>query len=138
MANIKFADYFVDKMIYQENPNYDLESSKSLEVSLSPTVDIAFDDDLVLVIFSVEIGDFDNDDCPFVIDIELKAFFEFDVTDDPKDVQQLHDLLSQNAVAILYPYIRSLVSDLTLRSNKFPAYVLPTINVVKLMASRCV
>lgn len=133
MASIKFADYFIEKMEYMENPNYDSEKSEVMDVSLSPRVDIVFQDDLVMIIFDASIGKLNNDDCPFVMNIELKAFFEYDVTDDPEDINQLHDMLGQNAIAILYPYIRSLVSDITLRSNKFPAYILPTINVIKLL-----
>ncbi|WP_187331134.1 protein-export chaperone SecB, partial [Lactiplantibacillus plantarum] len=42
-------------------------------------------------------------------------------------------LIKKNAVAILYPYVRSLVSGITNASNQFPALILPTINVAQLL-----
>lgn len=42
-------------------------------------------------------------------------------------------LINKNAVAILYPYVRALVSGITNASNEYPALILPTINVSQIL-----
>ncbi|UNQ10258.1 protein-export chaperone SecB [Enterococcus faecalis] len=81
-----------------------------------------------------ELGDFDDEDCPFKLEVSLNGYFKYTVDkDDSKDVEQLKQLVTQNALAILYPYLRNVVSDVTLKSNRFPAYILPVMNIAELM-----
>lgn len=133
MAEIKFKDYYVEKFEYNENENYIEQSSSSLEVETSPSVDIVFKEDFILIVFEDKIGNVENENCPFTVNIKLKAFFEYKVEKNEQDKELLNTLISQNAIAIVYPYIRSLVADITQRSNRFPSFILPTINVAKLM-----
>lgn len=42
-------------------------------------------------------------------------------------------LINKNAVAILYSYVRALVSVITNASNEYPALILPTINVSQIL-----
>ncbi|MDV7690057.1 protein-export chaperone SecB [Enterococcus gallinarum] len=133
MASITFKDFYVDFLEYKENPNFANDDTKTLDVDIKPKADIVFKGDLAVILFESSFGSEENVNCPFTANISLKSFFEYEVTKNDDDIKQLQLLLSQNALAMVYPYIRSLVSDLTLRSNKFPAFILPTINVVELM-----
>lgn len=77
-----------------------------------------------------------NDDisCPFIINVELTGVFDIEFEkDDEQDIEQLKELLSQNAIAILYPYIRSLVSDITSKANSFDTFIMPVANIAKVM-----
>lgn len=133
MASIQFKEYFVSKMDYLENENYD-DNVSELDVSSSFETDVFFKNELVLVMLSIKLGDADNTDCPFIVNIDINGLFEYSLDkSNEKDVAEFKNLITQNAVAIIYPYARSLVADLTLRSNRFPAYLLPTINVVQIM-----
>lgn len=133
MANITFEDYYVDEMSYIENEEFDNDNSNKLEMDTFPKANVYINEDLALILFEITVGDFENAKCPFVCKLNIKAFFKYTVSDTEEDIEELKILLTQNTIAILYPYVRSIISDLTLRSNKFPAFVLPTINVVKLM-----
>lgn len=63
--------------------------------------------------------------------------FEFEINDvdvsKDKIISEMKNMLALNGNAILFPYVRSLVSDITLRTNQFPAYILPTMNFVELL-----
>ena len=41
--------------------------------------------------------------------------------------------IKESTISILWSFIRPFVSDLILRGNKFPNYILPVINVAKLV-----
>ncbi|UNQ06683.1 protein-export chaperone SecB [Enterococcus faecalis] len=98
------------------------------------TLIFLFSKDNVLVSIEAELGDFDDEDCPFKLEVSLNGYFKYTVDkDDSKDVEQLKQLVTQNALAILYPYLRNVVSDVTLKSNRFPAYILPVMNIAELM-----
>nr|WP_278415790.1 protein-export chaperone SecB [Lactobacillus taiwanensis] len=45
----------------------------------------------------------------------------------------MSNFVKKTTVAILYPYIRQLISSLTQESNEYPSYILPTINVAKML-----
>ncbi|GLB47280.1 hypothetical protein WR164_12590 [Philodulcilactobacillus myokoensis] len=66
--------------------------------------------------------------------MNVKGAFKFNFNDNDLSNDQLNknikDMLALNGNAILYPYIRSLVEDISMKTNTFPAYVLLTINFV--------
>ena len=72
------------------------------------------------------------DDCvennyPFSFYVRVSGFFE--VTNlESKDEKML---IEANAIAILFPYVRSLISSFTVNANVSPL-ILPPINVLKL------
>ncbi|RKD29993.1 hypothetical protein BG617_01670 [Lactiplantibacillus paraplantarum] len=71
---------------------------------------------------------------PFRASITINGTFEFNVSEDDSGVG-VDMLIRNNAVAILYPYARALIANLTLSSNEYPAVTLPTINVAKVLAN---
>lgn len=70
----------------------------------------------------------DNNCKKEIINIECVAIFEFA---DIVPFEELPDYFFTNSTAILYPYIRSFVSTLTLQSN-YESFLLPTLNVSSL------
>ncbi|SGR58700.1 preprotein translocase subunit SecB [Staphylococcus aureus] len=65
--------------------------------------------------------------------MQLTGVFDIEYENDVEDKNSLKILLTQNAIAILYPYIRSLVSDLTSKANMFDTFIMPVVNVAKMM-----
>ena len=61
---------------------------------------------------------------PFFINVKIKGVFAWDAD---MDNQTLENLLKINAPAILFSYIRSVVSSITAFSG-YPALILPLIN----------
>jgi len=68
---------------------------------------------------------------PFNMNISVTGYFEIDGTAE----KQKQGLAEVNAVAILFPYIRALVTTFTANSNINPL-ILPPINIVKMIENQ--
>ncbi|WP_353421613.1 protein-export chaperone SecB [Staphylococcus delphini] len=133
MASIGFKNYNFRNFSYRVNENLEIENIDRFEVESDLSAKIAFEDNQAYIIMDCQIG---NDDisCPFIINVELTGVFDIEFEkDDEQDIEQLKELLSQNAIAILYPYIRSLVSDITSKANSFDTFIIPVANIAKVM-----
>ncbi|UXS29556.1 protein-export chaperone SecB [Staphylococcus delphini] len=133
MASIGFKNYNFRNFSYRVNENLEIENIDRFEVESDFSAKIAFEDNQAYIIMDCQIG---NDDisCPFIINVELTGVFDIEFEkDDEQDIEQLKELLSQNAIAILYPYIRSLVSDITSKANSFDTFIIPVANIAKVM-----
>jgi len=64
-----------------------------------------------------------------LLEIELVGFFKFETTLEPERIEKL---LRINATAILFPYLRSIVSSITANSG-FQTLVLPIVNIHKML-----
>ena len=63
-----------------------------------------------------------------VVHVNCVAFFKFN---EPVPFGELPDFFYGNCIAIMFPYIRSMVSTLTLQANISPM-ILPTLNLISL------
>lgn len=135
MAKLNFENYFIDNFSFKENPNFDAEAEQ-LDVDFTPQaeVNILESKSVAVVILSCTLGDEAKTDCPFIGDVRVTGLFrvEFD-KDDKNDSKIAKDFLSQNTITILFPYLRSFIADMTLRTNKFPAFIIPPFNVVEMV-----
>ncbi|ARJ50638.1 protein-export chaperone SecB [Staphylococcus lutrae] len=110
-----------------------MENTDRFEVESDFSAKVAFGEEQAYIIMNCQIGN-DDSQCPFIINIELTGIFDIEFEkEDERDMEQLKQLLSQNAVAILYPYIRSLVSDITSKANAFDTFIMPVANIAKAM-----
>ncbi|HGH0720688.1 TPA: protein-export chaperone SecB [Staphylococcus pseudintermedius] len=133
MASIGFKNYNFRNFSYRVNENLDIENIDRFEVESDFSAKIAFEDNQAYIIMDCQIGNNDMS-CPFIINVELTGVFDIEFEkDDAQDIKQLKELLSQNAIAILYPYIRSLVSDITSKANSFDTFIMPVANIAKVM-----
>ncbi|WP_311468780.1 protein-export chaperone SecB [uncultured Abiotrophia sp.] len=124
-ASLQFKDYIVHKAIYVLNPNFELKSDKiSIDYDIHATIE--YDDDDNYVVLSAQVGDIEDASSPFYCEVEIRGIFGYDGNDESRE-----SFFKVNATAVLFPYVRSLVSDLTSRSNLFPTYHLPLINIAK-------
>ena len=116
ILNIEFVknEDFID-----ENFKVSLEFSNSIEIKNDENNKIAE------VIFDFSIFDKNAiEKYPFFINVKIKGVFAWDAD---MDNQTLENLLKINAPAILFSFIRSVVSSITAFSG-YPALILPLIN----------
>ncbi|WP_203640389.1 protein-export chaperone SecB [Levilactobacillus andaensis] len=129
MSVFKFDHFVVDDMSYARNPNYDKNLKK---IDLKPQ--ISADSDIegmnVIVSLKVVVGALDVKSIPFQVKVSVSGSFEYDSEQDEASYG-IDTFIRNNAVAMLYPYVRSLVANLTMSSGEYPGYNLPTINVSK-------
>ncbi|ECR3484335.1 hypothetical protein HB897_06985 [Listeria seeligeri] len=126
MAAITFEDYFIEEAKYSRNKHFNPDTTEiNLGTEFSAKINASNKE--ALVALNVVVGSLEDDNQPFFIEASIKGIFTFE--DDEAQGISFDSYLKNNSVAILYPYIRSLVSDLTSRSNQFPAFYLPVINI---------
>lgn len=121
----KYIFDFVDYKIV--NINFSLTGKSPEKIEVSPKIEIRHEkDDKHLKVFLGVI--FENPKAPFVFNVRLAGLFEFKRKIDDEDLNYIANV---NCAAILYPFIRETVADLTRRSG-FPALLLPPLNFVRL------
>lgn len=82
--------------------------------------------------FKVSLGVEVNKEKEYTISISLDGYFSFNTTDSEINDEEKLKILSNNAVAIMMPYIRSELSLLTAQPNMEPI-VLPPFNISEMM-----
>lgn len=131
MAALEFNNYRVDKLSYVRNKSF---KKKSQTINLSPKISTNFDikENKILLSLNVVIGSTEDKKVPFQAECYLTGIFIYHHEED-KAESGIDEFIQNNAVAILYPYVRELISNLTKDSNEFSTYILPTINVADIL-----
>lgn len=122
---MRFENYIVKKAIFEYNIEYE-GNEEGIDINFDIDVDFDVDSEkgelfvfLKTIIFDEPI----KNNYPFRMEIELLGAFTM-TSGLEKDVNDF----KANAVAILFPYVRSIVSSYTANANVEPL-ILPTINV---------
>lgn len=119
--SVELKDYVFKKISYDTNKNFNVESS---EIEFIPDIDFKYYLDDEKKAFALRIGLKEGkitEKTPFLLRLDLLGFFEFQ--------GEYNKKLEIEAASILFPYLRNQVSVLTLNSNEFPPYFLPTIDL---------
>lgn len=117
---LRFDKYIVDEVVFKTNPEFNPTDDK-LKINFSIKKDVKHKDNGQMVV-SLQVNIFEKaneKNYPFEMMVQLRGFFTMS---DPTIN------LDSNAIAILYPYIRSIVSVYTSSIN-VPPLILPVINV---------
>lgn len=127
MAGIKFINYVVDTMMYKTNQSFNKEKLQNVEIKekVKATIALKNDDSMSTVILTSTLSE--SPENPFSFEVTIVGYFEYN----EKEAEEIEfkDFLKTNAIAILYPYLRCIVSELTGKSNVFPNYNMPVINI---------
>lgn len=131
MAILEFKNYIVNNISYIKNKNFDRQTR---EINLRPVISADFNrkDDIIYVKLTVLIGSLEDKKIPFKVECEVTGKFKYNADKNDTKISE-ESIVKNNTVAILYPYIRQLISSLTQQSNEYPSYILPTINVAKML-----
>ncbi|APR60604.1 protein-export chaperone SecB [Staphylococcus condimenti] len=131
MASLIFKDYIVDKMLFKANPKYQEEENG---ITMEPDISAEISNDEKTAIVKLD-GDIniELENPVYQVSVTIIGIFEYNQEED--EGIGFNDLLSSNAIAILYPYLRSLISELTTKSNNYPNFNLPVMNVVQMLKS---
>lgn len=131
-SSLRFVDYFVDYVDFKLNNEFE-EKPVNLKFDIDRSVDYLEDENNTMLVTLV-VKVFDNalkKNYPFSMNVSITGVFELNnVAVERKEV-----FAEVNAVAILFPYIRALITNFTANVNVAPL-ILPAINVVKLMEDK--
>lgn len=107
--------------------NADFVASEEDTIELFPEFYHSIDKisrDICDVYLGVNINSSANHNIPF--DIETNIVGRFEVKDWEKEDRRI--LIEKNAVAILFPYLRALITSMTASANMDP-YIIPVMNI---------
>ena len=124
-SDLLLLKYQVDKIQYSLNETFDFRATKSVKLSQDFSRRIERIDDnhcKVSLIFSV--SNEKGKPAPFELEVQVSGIFKLDNWEQKGNVI----FINTNAVAILYPFIRSLVATITANAN-VPTFVLPVFNI---------
>ncbi|WP_405103021.1 protein-export chaperone SecB [Oceanobacillus sp. FSL H7-0719] len=128
-STLSFKHYDVIETVYRFNPGSELE-----EEDVTPDLNLKINyleenRKKAALIFSVELGDPELGDNSFYIKATIVGIFYLSSDEDEEIPDEFIDhMYKKNALAILYPYMRSLISDLTSKGSENPI-ILPPINI---------
>lgn len=118
-SSLKFVNYVVDSVQFQNNPEFEA-SEVSIKFDIRPEY-IEDDNDLMLILEVDVFKDAVANNYPFELYIRMVGYF---MIEGDGDINRFRT----NALAIMYPYVRSLITGYTANSNVAPL-ILPVINV---------
>lgn len=130
---LKFNGYNVEKMHYIKNKLKD--SNRDESVTLTPQImfKVALKKENPLkgnVLIGVRLG-YEDNTLPFKVEAVIKGYFELEGAEEV-ELESIYKFYLQNGTAILYPYLRAMVTTLTGTGN-YQAIILPTVNFYKLI-----
>lgn len=119
---LKFIDYIVDEVNFK-NKYID---SDDFNIEFDINTDVVFNGENNFIL-KLGMDIFKNQkEAPFEMSVSVVGIFE--IGDIEENLKQ--EFAEKNSVAILFPYVRALVSNYTAMANVNPL-ILPPINVVK-------
>lgn len=130
---LKFNGYNVEKMNYIRNNSKDIKDDESVALTPQIMFKIALKKDNPLkgnVLIGVRLG-YEDNTLPFKVEAVIKGYFELEGAEEA-ELENIYKFYLQNGTAILYPYLRSMVTTLTGTGN-YQAIILPTVNFYKLI-----
>ncbi|GIM45478.1 hypothetical protein DNHGIG_10270 [Collibacillus ludicampi] len=127
-ASLQFRDYQVRNIEYKFNPFYEGEDELVPEFDYEIQTD---QDDWsgAWVILNFSIGDRTLNSSPIYVYASIAGYFHLNGIDDYETAMSYYKV---NALAILFPYLRGLVSEITSKGSEAPL-ILPTLNIVALL-----
>ena len=122
----------ISKMLFETNKEFVFKDEVQLEMNNNIHIIKNSDEQKYDSIVILNIGIFTSknlSDVPFKMNIEVEGHFIWDEKLE-EDTLQLDSLLKQNAPAILYSYLRPIITLITVEAN-MPPLVIPLMNFYK-------
>ncbi|HEY2419860.1 MAG TPA: protein-export chaperone SecB [Neobacillus sp.] len=134
-AVLQFKDFHVIESHYRFNP-YPTESNGDT-YKTTPRIFYKLETNSrnieeSIIYLGIELGDSSLKSPNFYVKVRIAGFFE--IHQRPKEMTE-EDILGfykVNAVAILFPYLRSIVSDISSKGSESPI-ILPTMNIFSMI-----
>ena len=119
---------FIDYKLIRLNFRVKEEFEKSVDVEINPRFSINGEskDNMLKVTFEAVL---DNKDLPFSFEVCVGGMFEF--RREVNLIEKIDKIININCAAILFPFLRETIADVTRRSG-FTPLLLPPVNFCKI------
>jgi preprotein translocase subunit SecB len=135
---ISFEGFQIDSMSYEKNSgNQNGDYTKLSPDFFIVKADNETNDEKFNIIIGVKVeGDDEENNLPFTAEVIIRGFYTLNVNEAAEhNIDDIHIFKLLNGSAILYPYLRSVFTDITSKSSHNPI-ILPTINFTKFIKSQ--
>lgn len=132
---LRFDGYNINKMLYIRNTKFwdKIDEIDDKDIDLTPKFEFLLIIDKTenykkaVIKINTTIGNEEETVLsPFYVAIEIEGKFQIEREDITKE--EIIELVKYNGTAILYPYLRSIVTDITSKGEHQPI-ILPTMNI---------
>lgn len=124
-SSLRFNDFSIDNMVFRRNYNFvSSEDEIGLDFEFSAQASIAEGNDEATIVLTCKIFEenFEENNVPFFLELSMRGYFHCENVN--------IDQFKFNGMAILLPYLRSVITSFTSQSGIQPV-ILPPINVFK-------
>ncbi|MTI62242.1 MAG: hypothetical protein FH762_20040 [Firmicutes bacterium] len=127
ISDFYFNRYNLENIIFEYNPKF---GSNEVDIDIKTEIESACKRDVNEGYTKIKMSlwdESDGDNYPFKLEITIIGFFS---GDDSMERNKFEKMCQYNGAAILFPFLRSAITDITKASNVSPL-VLPLINIKK-------
>lgn len=126
---IRFLNYKVTKVEYQLNTDF-VWGEETIDVKMNTEFKSSVSEDgkKMIVTLTLRIFDDEQQKYPFRMIVEIQGAFVLVNDEQEENIEKYY----ANALSILYPYARAVVSTYTANANIEPL-ILPTVNIWKML-----
>lgn len=122
-SNLRFEHYIVDYVEFKNNPEFEGEEAT---LQFEPIAEFNVEKEDLLVFLTINVfKDAVKHNYPFEMSVRVVGYFTL-------SGQEEIEKYKANAVAVLFPYVRSIISTYTALANVNPL-ILPTVNINKML-----
>lgn len=135
-AVLQFRDYHVIESHYKFNPFPPEELLEDNNISPKIFYNLETNPnsiDEAAVFLGIEIGDPNFQATTFYVKVRIVGLFVMHERPEDMSEEDVIGFYKINAVAILFPYLRAIVSDISSKGSEGPI-ILPTMNIVNMIA----
>lgn len=127
ISSLRFINYIVNDVKFKSNKIQDDKKVLKLTFDIVNSTKVNKERDKMEIILKLNVFK-GQEESPFNMEVEISGFFELEGEDDITRYEA-------NAIAIMYPYLRAIVSTYTASANVSPV-ILPAINVNAMLKNR--
>lgn len=127
ISSLKFTNYVVNEVNFMTNPKAPKRNIWNLRFDINNVTNVNKEKNEMNIALSVSIFE-GQKDAPFYMKVKITGYFELVGEDDINKFEA-------NAIAIMYPYLRAIVSTYTASANVSPV-ILPAINVNAMLKNK--
>ena len=129
-CKLKFNSYVVNNIEFKNNMNFSGGSTK-IDFDIDSELEFSDKNNFILGLQVEVFRNAEVNNYPFNFKVEVLGMFE--ITADSEEEKM--KFAEKNAVAILFPYVRALITTFTSATNVQPI-ILPAINVAKYVETK--
>ncbi|MBV4432701.1 protein-export chaperone SecB [Clostridium tyrobutyricum] len=131
-SDLIFQNYEVEKIEFYNNLNFDSKNNINIDFDIDSNINFSDDNSGFLLRLSVKVfKDAIKNNYPFSMNLSVIGMFKLDTSNKEK----ISTFAEVNGVAILFPYVRAIISTYTANAN-VPPLILPPVNVINYLKSK--